>query len=216
MILYKPLPEPEPEPLPELDEEVVYPFRLVITICMHVILQRPGNIGVEVNMLRQLPNSPSEHILVQLIQDHTSEEQLFELFRSLVRYVLQIPAGYLSSELVRLQRTINGWLFWRNMEIHPDLLISMFVTIVIINTHPFLTAQLQIDNIIQYVEEATRANPYLAPLLDMLRRPVNERMPELVWNMREAWLAQIMTAFQQLMRNVLRLNAEIQEQSARV
>jgi hypothetical protein len=191
-------PEPEPGPEPEPD------FPLVIGVFLSYIFggyQDPfADIIVE---FRNSANSPPDAMLNSMQQRELTDQEKLELFRRLVGYVRQVPIDILRAELERLQRTIHKWLFWRNLvQISPDSLISMTVTLAILATHRAIDVLPVIHMFEPFVERHVIDDPNLTPLLTMLRMPENAR--NIV-----VWLENIDTSFLVLLDNIQRLRANM-------
>jgi hypothetical protein len=131
-----------------------------------------------------------------LQQQFLSEENKRSLFRRMVAYVFREPVGILLDELLRLQRTVEAWQFWRNQERYQqDSLIFMVVTLAVLATHIDIDATHIIDMFQPFVVHHINADANLAPLLEMLTMPV------FVVNFRLVWRERIVEAFIQLSRN---------------
>ena len=113
-------------------------------------------------------------------------------------------------ELSRLQRTIQGWLFWGNLvQISPDSLISTTVTLAILATHRAIDALPVIHMFQPFVERHVIDDPNLTPLLTMLRIPENARNIVASLENIEASLENIETSFIVLLDNIQRLRANM-------
>jgi hypothetical protein len=187
-----PVPPPRPEPQPN------HPSILAIIICLSAILGIHQHEMDDLLEVVQAGEDPLPHDMLDLIrQPNLTEEQTRSLFRRMVSYVFRDPVGHLLNELLRLQRTVETWQYWRNPERYqPDSLIFMVVTLAILATHIDINAS-HIINIFQpFVIHHINADPTLAPLLEMLRSPV------VIGNFRLEWRERIIEAFIQLSRNL--------------
>ena len=154
-------------------------------------------------MIRNSENPPPEEILDLIrTQRVLTDEERLTFFRRVVAYVRQVPLVILRGELLRLHRTVEGWLFWRNLvQIDPDSLISMVITLAILDTHRDIDAQPVILIFRPFVEQHVRDDPDLSPLLTMMNVPENVRN---VRNVRTTRLASVETAFTVLLGNIQR------------
>jgi hypothetical protein len=194
------MPDFRQEPDPRLEPD----FPLVIEVFLSYIFggyQDPfADIVAE---FRNSANPPPVAMLNSMQQRELTDLEKLELFRRLVGYVRQVPIDILRVELGRLQRTIQGWLFWRNIvQISPDSLISMTVTLAILATHRAIDALPVIHMFQPFVERHVLDDPNLTPLLTMLRIPENAR--NIV-----VWLENIETSFIVLLDNIQRLRANM-------
>lgn len=140
-------------------------------------------------------NPPSRSLIDTIQQRYLTDDQKRELFGRLARYLLQIPPALLCEELVRLERYANEWEM--NVQIDPQSLIAMVITLAISATHRDIDARALIVLFQPFVQNHVDVDPILAPLLDMLR------MPETPRNVRTVWLAQIEAAFRVLLQNMV-------------
>ena len=192
------IPDPRPDPRPDPD------FSLVIAVFLSYIFGGYQDAFADiVTEFRNSANPPPDAMLNSMQQRELTDLEKLELFRRLVSYVRQVPIDMLRVELGRLQRTIQGWLFWRNIvQISPDSLISMTVTLAILATHRAIDALPVIYMFQPFVERHVLDDPNLTPLLTMLSMPENAR--NIV-----VWLENIETLFIVLLDNIQRPRANI-------
>ena len=186
-----PVSQPRPEPQP------THPSLLAIIICLSAIL---GIHQHEMDGLLQVVQDSDDPLPLEMLdllqQQFLSEENKRSLFRRMVAYVFREPVGHLLDELLRLQRTVEAWQFWRNQERYQqDSLIFMVVTLAVLATHIDIDATHIIDMFQPFVVHHINADANLAPLLEMLTMPV------FVVNFRLVWRERIVEAFIQLSRN---------------
>jgi hypothetical protein len=164
-----PEPEPEPGPIPDLS--------LVIAVFLSFIFGGYQDAFTDiVNEFRNSANPPPDAMLNSIQQHELTDLEKLELFRRLVSYVRQVPIDILQTEYWLLQRTIQGWLHWVNIiQIGPDSLISMTVTLAILATHRAIDALPVIRMFQPFVERHVIDDPNLTPLLTMLMMPENAR-----------------------------------------
>lgn len=189
---------PNPEPNPEPNPDPTFPLVTALVISRILGDHQAAFVDVVVE-LRNSTNPPPIDILEFILQRELTDREKLDLFRRLVGYVGQVPIELLRVELLQLQRTVEGWMFRGNpVQINPDSLISMVVTLAILATHPAIDAQPVIIMFQPFVLRHVLDDPNLTPLLAMLRRPENVR------NVRTVWLENIHTAFRELQQNVQR------------
>lgn len=191
------VPPPRPEPQP------THPSLLAIIICLSAIL---GIHQHEMDGLLQVVQGSDDPLPLEILdllrQQYLSEEHKRSLFRRMVAYVFREPVGHLLNELLRLQRTVEAWQYWRNPERYqPDSLIFMVVTLAVLATHIDIDATHIIDIFQPFVLHHINADANLAPLLEMLRSPV------VIGNFRLGWRERIIEAFIQLSRNLFQNQA---------
>jgi len=196
---------PRPAPHPDPDVVPAPRFLLVIIVCMSVMLDM--NLGEIDDLLEvvQASDDPLPHDMLVLIrQPNLTEEQKRSLFRRMVAYVFRDPVGHLLNELLRLQRTVEAWQFWRNPErYHTDSLIFMVVTLAVLATHVDIDATHIIAVFQPFVEYHIQTDQRLVPLFEMLTRPAAH-----IYRLR--WRELILEALIQLSRNLLQNRLENQ------
>ena len=181
----------------EPGEPVPPPLMLCVVICVSRLLGIPHH---ELNdLLRDMQQTedPLPAEMVDLIlQANLSAENKRSLFRRMVAYLFRYPIGYLLNELLRLQRTVEA--YSRNPLGFPrKSLIFLVVMLSALATHIGIDARQHVEIIRPFVVHHIQADQRLAPLLEMLRRPVGQG------NVRERWRVKNVKAFIQLCKNLL-------------
>jgi hypothetical protein len=188
--LPRPYPHPEPEQTP--------PFLLAIIVCVSAMLGIHRQEITDILAVVQGSDDPLPEELLELIQRPLiTEEDKRSIFRRMVAYIFREPVGHLLNELLRQQRTVEAWQYWRNPERYqPDSLIFMVVTLAVLATHIDIDATQIIYIFRPFVVHHVNTDARLAPFLEMLRIPVA------VGNFRLRWRERIIEAFIQLSRNL--------------
>ena len=181
----------------EPDEPVPPPLMLAVVICVSNMLGIPHHELNDMLLVMQQTEGPlPAEMVVMVLQPNLSVEKKRYLFKIMVKYIFRYPVGYLLNELLRLQRTVEA--NSRNPLGYPrKSLIFLVVMLSALATHIGIDARQHVEIIRPFVVHHIQADQRLAPLLEMLRRPVGQG------NVRERWRVKNVKAFIQLCKNLL-------------
>ncbi len=199
--IHRSAPSPIPAPQPEPEQRPVISF--VIVLCVGTMIDLPQQERHGLLQAIQVSEDPLPQDMLDIIQQATlTQEQKRSLFRRMVAYVFREPVGYLLNELLYQQRTVEAWRFWRNTQRYqPESVIFMVVTLAVLATHLNIDARHIIENFQPFVLHHIQEDQRLAPLLEMLTRPEEQR------NLRLIWRERILEAFIQLCENFCQIQA---------